>query len=66
VRVDRFGIMEPLEIFQLVAAVREEMRREGLISEAEHMFTRLEKLNLTKARREDAIPYVPSLVSSAA
>jgi hypothetical protein len=33
-----------------------------LIQEAEHTFTRLEKLNLTKAQREDAINHLPGHV----
>jgi hypothetical protein len=35
--------------------VRKELRAQALIEDAEHTFTRLEKLNLTKAQREDAI-----------
>src|SRR6516225_1754545 len=34
----------------------------GLIAEAEQSFTGLEKLNLTKAQREDAINYLPGHV----
>jgi ATP-dependent exoDNAse (exonuclease V) alpha subunit len=50
------------EARRIAAAVRQELRREGLISESEHMFTRLEKLNSTKAQREDAIHYLPGQV----
>jgi hypothetical protein len=47
------------EARRIAVAVRQELRHEGLIGESEHMFTRLEKLNLTKAQREDAIHYLP-------
>jgi hypothetical protein len=47
---------------RIAAAVRKELRREGLIEAVEHSFTRLEKLNLTKAQREDAINYLPGQV----
>jgi ATP-dependent exoDNAse (exonuclease V) alpha subunit len=47
---------------RIAAAEREELRAQGLIEEAEHIFTRLEKLNLTKAQREDAINYLPGHV----
>jgi conjugative relaxase-like TrwC/TraI family protein len=47
------------EARRIAAAVRQELRRGGLIGKSEHMFTRLEKLNLTKAQRQDAIHYLP-------
>jgi ATP-dependent exoDNAse (exonuclease V) alpha subunit len=47
---------------RIAAAVREELRSQGLIGQAEQHFTRLEKLNLTKAQREDAINYLPGHV----
>ncbi len=50
------------EARRIAAAVRRELRTQGLIEEAEHIFTRLEKLNLTKAQREDAINYLPGHV----
>ena len=37
------------EAKRIAAAVRMELRTQGLIQEAEHTFTRLEKLNLTKS-----------------
>jgi hypothetical protein len=40
----------------------EELRAERLIEAAEHVFTRLQKFNLTKAQREDAINYLPGHV----
>ena len=42
--------------------MRKKLRAEGLIEEAEHTFTRLEKVNLTKAQREDAINYLSGQV----
>jgi conjugative relaxase-like TrwC/TraI family protein len=50
------------EARRIADAVRRELRRERLIDEAQHMFTRLEKLNLTKAQREDGIHYGPGQV----
>jgi ATP-dependent exoDNAse (exonuclease V) alpha subunit len=50
------------EARRIVAAVRQELRREGMIGESEYTFTRLEKLNPTKAQREDAIHYLPGQV----
>jgi hypothetical protein len=50
------------EARRIAAAVRKELRAQGLIEEPEHTFTRLEKLNLTKAQREDAINYLPGRV----
>jgi hypothetical protein len=50
------------EARRIAAVVRRELRAKGLIEEAEHIFTRLEKLNLTKAQREDAINYLPGQV----
>jgi conjugative relaxase-like TrwC/TraI family protein len=47
---------------RIAAAVRKELRAQGLIEEAEHTFTRLEKLNLTKAQCQDAINYLPGHV----
>jgi len=47
---------------RIAAAVRKELRAQGLIEEAEHSFIRLEKLNLTKAQREDVINYLPGQV----
>jgi ATP-dependent exoDNAse (exonuclease V) alpha subunit len=47
---------------RITAAVRKELRAEGLIEEAEHVFTRLQKVNLTKAQCEDAINYLPGHV----
>jgi ATP-dependent exoDNAse (exonuclease V) alpha subunit len=47
---------------RIAAAVRKELRAEGLIEEAEHVFRRLQKVNLTKAQREDAINYLPGHV----
>src|SRR5271166_14076 len=47
---------------RITAAVRKELRSEGLIEEAEHIFTRLQKVNLTKAQRQDAINYLPGHV----
>jgi ATP-dependent exoDNAse (exonuclease V) alpha subunit len=50
------------EARRIADAVRRELRAQGLIEEAEHIFARLEKLNLTKAQREDAINYLPGHV----
>jgi hypothetical protein len=47
---------------RIAAAVRKELRAEGLIEETEHTFMRLEKVNLTKAQREDAVNYLPGQV----
>jgi len=47
---------------RIAAAVRNELRHHGLVEEAEHTFTRLEKINLTKAQHEDAINYRPGHV----
>jgi ATP-dependent exoDNAse (exonuclease V) alpha subunit len=47
---------------RIADAMRRELRAQGLIGEAEHIFTRLQKLNLTKAQREDAINYLPGHV----
>jgi hypothetical protein len=47
---------------RVAAAVRKKLRAQGLIEETEHVFTWLEKLNLTKAQREDAINYLPGQV----
>jgi hypothetical protein len=47
---------------RIAAAVRKELRAQGLIEEAEHVFARLEKLGLTKGQREDAINYLPGYV----
>jgi conjugative relaxase-like TrwC/TraI family protein len=41
----------------LAKAVRETLKKEGLVSGAEQTVTRLQKLNLTKSQREDAINY---------
>ena len=50
------------EARRIAKAVRGELRQRGLIEETEHTFARLEKLNLTKAQREDAINYLPGHV----
>jgi hypothetical protein len=44
--------------------VRKELRHQGLIEEVQHTFTRLEKVNLAKTQREDAIKYQPGMSSS--
>jgi len=50
------------EARRIAAAVRNELRHQGLIGEAQHTFTHLGKVNLTKAQREDAINYLPGHV----
>jgi hypothetical protein len=51
------------EARRIATAVRTELRAQGLIEEADHTFTRLEKLKLTKAQREDAINYFTRVCS---
>jgi hypothetical protein len=40
----------------IAGAVREAMKEKGLLSEAEHSVTRLERLNLTDSQQRDAVP----------
>jgi conjugative relaxase-like TrwC/TraI family protein len=46
----------------IAKAVRQALKGEGLLSEAEQTFCRLEKLNLTASQRHDAINYEPGNV----
>jgi conjugative relaxase-like TrwC/TraI family protein len=50
------------ECRQIATAVRQALKAEGVISEAEQTVTRLERLNLTAAQRQDAVNYEPGNV----
>jgi hypothetical protein len=46
-----------VECRQIASAVRQALKKEGALSASEHGITRLEKLNLTAAQRQDAVNY---------
>jgi ATP-dependent exoDNAse (exonuclease V) alpha subunit len=50
------------ECRQIATAVRQALKAEGVLSEAEQTVTRLERLNLTDAQRQDAVNYEPGNV----
>jgi hypothetical protein len=50
------------ECRQIATAVRQALKAEGVISAAEQTVTRLERLNLTTAQRQDAVNYEPGNV----
>ena len=50
------------ECRQIATAVRQALKKEGILSEAEQAVTRLERLNLTAAQRQDAVNYEPGNV----
>lgn len=56
--IRRQTLVTHAEARRIAAAVRNELRHHGLIEGAEHTFTRLEKVNLTRAQREDAVNYI--------
>jgi hypothetical protein len=47
------------ECRQIAKVVRQAMKSQGLLSESEQTFLRLEKLNLTASQRQDLINYEP-------
>jgi hypothetical protein len=50
------------ECRKIATAVREAFKKEGALSEIEHTITRLKRLNLTLAQRQDAVSYEPGNV----
>jgi len=50
------------ECRQIATAVRQVLKKEGVLSSTEQTITRLERLNLTAAQRQDAVNYEPGNV----
>jgi hypothetical protein len=46
----------------IAGAVRQAMKENGLVSDAEHSVTRLERLNLTESQQQDAVTYEPGQI----
>jgi len=46
----------------IASAVRQAMKKNGLMSDAEHSVTRLKRLNLTDSQQRDPVTYEPGLI----